>query len=118
MACVRAAQVRPQAPLEQVWEDILRRGGGLKQTKMDWGATDWAGTPVVTAVGEKIPAICLDYGFGPDQEQVNLAERCAVLACYSHLARTDARCTFIAQGAAVRSVLPFNCVCSGRRERR
>lgn len=39
---------------------------------------DWAGTPAVTKVGEKIPAICLDYGFGPDQEKVNLAERCAV----------------------------------------
>ena len=48
---------------------------------MDWATTDWAGTPVVTAVGEKIPAVCLDYGFGPDQEKVNLAERCAVLAC-------------------------------------
>ena len=48
---------------------------------MDWATTDWAGTPVVTTVGEKIPAISLDYGFGPDQETVNLSERCAVGTC-------------------------------------
>ena len=28
-------------------------------------------------VGDKMPAVVIDHGFGDDQEKVNMAERCA-----------------------------------------